>query len=378
MFIDHLDMNTTDTPEITFQVKINYITDLYEDGAVWINFEGQESKFEMIDINEDGIYTITAAFEPGTELKYFYSYQNGSDINTDIIVEKDSLSGGECCDSDGYRILTTEARNQTLPKVIFGSCLAHPVIPEAKFQVDLNAISDLYPNGTVWVGFGNWNSWKEMNDYDGDGIYSATIPLEAGTEWKYMFGYQTGSDPDKDFVDERSLLKGSECANSNGYRLLQMPDSNLILPPVLYGTCNKALSNNTSLSSLSIDGIPLSPEFNSTTFRYSVHLPQGTHLITISATAADSNATVSGAGIVELLPETERIEVLVTAEDGTTKRTYYIRINTTTVFCRNISVPGSHKNITGRWIVDRINSYCRCWKLIILSIKGAKTKKKTT
>jgi len=330
LFVNHFDPNATDTPEITFQLNTNYINDLFDGGAVWITIEGQESKLVLTDIDEDGIYTLTTSFEPGTDIKYSYSYQNGSNPDTNIIEENDSLIGSECCDAEGYRLLTIEARNQTLTKVIFASCLAKPLIPEIKFQVDMNSVTNLYPNGSVWVGFGNWNSWKEMRDSDGDGIYSATIPMIAGTEWKYMYGYQTGADPEADYVDERSIMKSTECTNSNGHRLLQVPDANLILPPVMYGTCNEALSKNTLLSSLSVDGVNLSPEFNSNTYRYSVNVPQETSSITVNATPADSNAIISGAGEVSITPETKRVSVLVTAEDGTTKRTYFIRINVAT------------------------------------------------
>jgi hypothetical protein len=245
MFIDHYDPNSTSAPEITYRVNTRYIEDFTEVSGVWVFLGDRESWVEMSDEDGDSIYTCTVSHESAAGLNYYFSYGKVSGPDTVFIDERDSLAGTECGLVDGSRTLIVEARNQTLPPVIFGSCLAFPKIPEIKFQVDLSEISNLYPDGAVWVGFGDWQFWKDMTDPDGDGIYTATVPLEAGSNWKYMFGYQTGSDPNANYVDERRRLQGAECADENGYRLLLVTNNNLILPAIVYSTC---VESTTSVS----------------------------------------------------------------------------------------------------------------------------------
>ena len=84
------------------------------------------------------------------------------------------------------------------------------------------------------------------------------------------------------------------------------------------------LSSDNSLTSLSIDGASLSPEFNKDTLEYSTELEPGTTNVNINATAA-AKATVSGSGNHEVTDGDNRIELVVKAENGTT-RTYVINV----------------------------------------------------
>jgi hypothetical protein len=77
-----------------------------------------------------------------------------------------------------------------------------------------------------------------MRDDDGDGIYTATGLLEAGSNIKYFFGYQTGPNDNSDYTGEKQQLRGLECANAAGFRLLTVPEGDLALPLVVYGTCS--------------------------------------------------------------------------------------------------------------------------------------------
>lgn len=84
---------------------------------------------------------------------------------------------------------------------------------------------------------------------------------------------------------------------------------------------NKSSDNN--LKSLGIEGATLSPEFNKDTLEYSVEFPSDTTKITINAEKNDSKASVSGTGEKEVAEGTNKIEIVVTAENGSTK-TYII------------------------------------------------------
>ena len=82
-------------------------------------------------------------------------------------------------------------------------------------------------------------------------------------------------------------------------------------------------SNDASLASLQISDGTLSPAFKSGTTNYELSLPSDAESIKIEAKANDSKASVSGAGEISLKQGNNKIEIIVTAEDGTTK-TYTI------------------------------------------------------
>ena len=85
-------------------------------------------------------------------------------------------------------------------------------------------------------------------------------------------------------------------------------------------------SSNANLSGLEVEGTTLSPEFNSDTKDYTVDLEAATTKINIKATAADRKATITGAGERDVVDGANKLEIVVTAEDGTTK-TYNLVAN---------------------------------------------------
>lgn len=97
-----------------------------------------------------------------------------------------------------------------------------------------------------------------------------------------------------------------------------MPSSRCIIPDG-----NK--SSNNRLRGLSIDGYSLTPTFSSDTTDYSLIVENEVTSIDISASAADTNASVSGRGSHSLSVGDNTINIVVTAEDGTT-RTYTINV----------------------------------------------------
>lgn len=87
-----------------------------------------------------------------------------------------------------------------------------------------------------------------------------------------------------------------------------------------------AYSKNNNLSALSVDGYTLDKEFNQSVTEYSVSLEPETTSININAQVADRTASISGAGTREVTDGDNRLEIVVTAENGTTK-TYVINAN---------------------------------------------------
>lgn len=82
-------------------------------------------------------------------------------------------------------------------------------------------------------------------------------------------------------------------------------------------------SKNNNLAALGIDGATLTPEFNAATTEYSVTLPPETTTVNVTASVADKTATIQGAGTREVTDGDNRLELIVTAQNGSTK-TYVI------------------------------------------------------
>ena len=97
-----------------------------------------------------------------------------------------------------------------------------------------------------------------------------------------------------------------------------MPEKRAVIPT---GTG----SPNNRLSSLTVSGYTLSTAFNGGNQNYSLTIPKGTKSITIAATAVDSKAKVSGAG-VQSIEGKENVVISVKAENGD-ERNYNIKLN---------------------------------------------------
>ena len=101
------------------------------------------------------------------------------------------------------------------------------------FHVDVNE-QDVSPDGVHIAG--SFNGWDpesdEMDDSDGDGIYSIIFELEAGSyhEYKFLNGDSWGT--------EESVPP--ECTGgNNGNRFVYVGDMDMLLDPVCFGECNE-------------------------------------------------------------------------------------------------------------------------------------------
>ncbi len=112
----------------------------------------------------------------------------------------------------------------------------------------------------------------------------------------------------------------------------------------------KTYSSNNNLSSLSIEGYSITPEFNKNTTEYNLSLPSDVEGVVIKATKEDSNASVNGDGSKVLTEGINIFEIIVTAENGSSKK---YKINITVQDDNPIKVVVNKKNYT---IVKRISS----------------------
>lgn len=85
-------------------------------------------------------------------------------------------------------------------------------------------------------------------------------------------------------------------------------------------------STDANLSSLSLEGYELTPNFNKDTLEYSVTVPSIVNSVKIAAKANESHASISGTGEIEVSEGINTFNVVVTAESGATK-TYVVNVN---------------------------------------------------
>ena len=85
----------------------------------------------------------------------------------------------------------------------------------------------------------------------------------------------------------------------------------------------KTYSSNNSLKSLTVDGYKLDPTFKKDTTKYTLELENNIKSIKVNATKEDDKASISGTGEIKLEEGINKIEIKVTAENGSSK-TYII------------------------------------------------------
>ena len=108
---------------------------------------------------------------------------------------------------------------------------------------------------------------------------------------------------------------------------------------------NKEKSDNSKLSSLSIEQTTITPEFSPSTLNYSANVDYSVTNIDIEATASDSNATIEGIGNKELNTGVNIFEIVVTSENNT-QTTYKItvtRAKNNNANLNNITLSGGYE-----------------------------------
>lgn len=102
-------------------------------------------------------------------------------------------------------------------------------------------------------------------------------------------------------------------------------------------------SSNNFLTSLTVDGLKLNETFDKETLEYTLTVPAKTEKIKINAQVSDSSAKVTGTGEVKVSTGLNKLEIIVTAENGS-KRTY--KLNATVEELKPIKVTVDNKEYT--------------------------------
>ena len=114
---------------------------------------------------------------------------------------------------------------------------------------------------------------------------------------------------------------------------LSLPSKTLTLTVTDGGNSSNNNSNNSNvkkssdatLKSLSIENADLSPEFKGDVLEYTASVDSNVEKVKINAVTNDNKAVVSGAGEVSVSEGANNLELIVSAEDGSTKK-YVIKL----------------------------------------------------
>ena len=164
-----------------------------------------------------------------------------------------------------------------------------------------------------------------------DGVFTAaaagTVSAPAGTDGNYTFTVK--------------LNKGA------GSEQITAPLT-LVITAAVYG--GPFPSNNADLSALIISNGILTPAFSPAVASYTASVANNITGITVSATAGDSNAIVSGAGSTSLNVGSNSITITVTAEDRVTVKAYTITITRASGYTSTGQAPGGNTGGTSVFV----------------------------
>jgi len=124
-------------------------------------------------------------------------------------------------------------------------------------------------------------------------------------------------------------------------------NSNVALSKRVTVTAVKPKSSDNNLKSLSIEGYEISPEFKKDTLEYTATVPSTVDKINIIANKNDSTASVEGAGEKEVVEGSNPFEIVVTAQNGSTK-TYKLVVTVEDINPIELTIDGKKYSVVKR------------------------------
>lgn len=165
-------------------------------------------------------------------------------------------------------------------------------------------------------------SWEYTIDYN-----SSLFKLISGQS--YVADYGNGTKKSASYTYSfKALASGTGRISVRSYEVYDWSEKKMSVTPgsasvktMTQSQLESTYSKNNYLKSLSVEGNSISPKFNKDTLEYTVNLPTNTESIKVKAYEEDSKASVRGTGTIDVSEGDNKIEIEVTAENGST-RTY--------------------------------------------------------
>jgi hypothetical protein len=211
----------------------------------------------------DNVYTITVTAENGTTTKTYTVTVTRAAVSTNATLATLTVTGGTLTPAFAA---TTEAYTVSVANSVTSVTIAATAVAPATITVDSSLGAK-----TLKVG---------------DNVYGIVVTAEDGTTTKTYTVTVTRA---------------------------------AVMPPVK--------STNANLATLTVTGQTLSPLFSADNQQYTLSVANDVASVTIVATVADAGkATLTGDGAKDLTVGSNAFDVVVTAEDGTTTKTYTVTV----------------------------------------------------
>lgn len=177
-----------------------------------------------------------------------------------------------------------------------------------------------------------WNSPQKA--IDGGAMYLANGYITTGQNNLYLQKFNTNPNANSKLYTHQYMTnimaptsEASDVYYSYEEGNLLESSFNFLIPVYKNMTVTKqpsSLSNNNYLHSITVNSNSI-PGFDEDILTYKFYVTNDITSVTINALAASENATISGTGTISLTGETTNLNVVVTAQNGTT-RTYTISV----------------------------------------------------
>ena len=206
---------------------------------------------------------------------------------------------------------------------------------------------------------------------------TATVNLSSGTamgSWQYVISYDSsklqlvsGQTSVADYTSTAAGVKsksytlkfkilksGSASINVGSYLIYAIDDSqmsvsasNASVKAMTQAELEATYSKNNNLKSLGVEGYELSPAFDKNTLEYTATVPSTVDKINITAAKEDGTASIDGAGEKEVKEGANPFEIVVTAQNGSTK-TYKIVVTVEDINPIEVKIGSKTYNVVKR------------------------------
>ncbi len=175
-------------------------------------------------------------------------------------------------------------------------------------------------------------SWQMDLSYDKS--YLSLVSSSAEGNGTSMVASSSSAIKSKSYTFTFKVLKsGSTKVSVNSYAAYAFSDlsqmslssSGLSMRLMTQAELEATYSKDNNLKALGVQGYELTPEFNKDTLEYNLSIPSDVTSVNIIATKNDNTATISGDGEHEVVEGNNRFEIVVAAQNGSTK-TYVVNI----------------------------------------------------
>lgn len=237
--------------------------------------------------------------------------------------------------------------------------LTLPILNAASGKIEVSSSSTAVVNNKITVtvklsSASTIGSWQMTLNYDKKYLQLTSSSAEAGGT--IMANSSSGIKSKSYTFVFKALKSGSTKVSIGSYLVYDYNTMSEMSISVVNKTITlktqaeieASYSKNNNLKSLGVEGYEISPVFNKDTLEYSVLLSANVESINIIASVEDSKASISGTGVKEVSEGENKFNIVVTAENGSTKTYTLTAIVTDSNPITVTTVSGETKTIVKR------------------------------